>query len=151
MRKFLIPIINLVNVILVTIAFVLGNTSAATTSYSGTSSDLPRYYHLIWNAADKTNVLGIVGFFVLIFAAVLMLINFIPFKGRKCVAGVAGAAFIAAGVLILKTPAAADLGPVVLGSLELSGALIAMAVLVIIAGALSLVMTVLDLTAKEAK
>ena len=143
MRKFLNPIINLVNVILVTIAFILGNSLAIEADNMNQT-----YYELVWTNADKANIIGIVGFFVLIAAALLMLVNFLPMKARKFIAPLTGLMFIAAGVLFLKTPGAADQ---TFTNPELTGALIAMAVLVFIAGAFSLLMTVIDFTAKKAE
>lgn len=144
MRKFLIPIINLVNLILVSITFGLGN-NPAFTSDSGNSH---RYYQVVWNAADHANVIGIVGFFLFIAATALMVFNFLPVKVRKFTSIVAGGLFIAAGVLFLKTPGAADMNNV---NLKLTGSLVAMSVLVIIAGAFSLLMSLLDFTGKKAK
>lgn len=141
MRKFLIPIINLVNVILVSITFGLAN-NPAFTSDSGNSH---RYYQIVWNPADKPNVIGIIGFFLFVVAAALMLVNFLPIKARKCIAPLTGLMFIGAGVLFLMTPAAADMRNI---NMELSGSLIAMSVLVFVAGALSLLMSVLDFTKK---
>ena len=149
MRKFLIPIINLVNIILVSITFGLSVNPSAFDTHTGSSVSIGNYYQLVWNAADKVNVLGIVGFFLFIVAAAIMLFNFLPVKARKITSMVAGAMFISAGILFLKTPASTGISKVVIDSLELSGSLIAMSVLVIIAGAFSLLMTVLDLTAKK--
>ena len=143
MRKFLIPIINLVNLILVSITFGLGNNPAISSGHNN-----PRYYSLVWHAADHANVIGIVGFFLFIAAVALMVFNFLPVKARKITSIVAGGLFIAAGVLFLKTPGGADLFDV---DIKLTGSLIAMSVLVIIAGAFSLLMSLLDLTAKKEK
>jgi len=147
MRKFLIPIINLVNIILVSISYGLGNNTAVIDS---ALSDTPRgnYYQLVWNAADHANVIGIVGFFLFVIATALMLVNFLPIKARKVIAPITGAMFIGAGVLFLLTPGKADIHFI---EMKLTGSLIAMAVLVIIAGALTLVMSVLDFTAKKAE
>ena len=147
MRKFLIPIVNLVNIILVSISFGLANNTAVVDS---ALSNVARgnYYQLVWNASDKANVLGIVGFFLFIAAAALMLVNFLPFRSRKYTSVLAGGLFIASGVLFLKTPANAALHFI---KMDLTGSLIAMVVLVIIAGALSLGMAALDFTAKKAK
>ncbi len=151
MRKFLIPIINLVNVILVSIVFGISVNPSAFDTHTGSSVSVGNYYQLVWNPADKANVLGIVGFFLFVVVAAVMLFNFLPVKARKFTAAVAGAMFIGSGVLFLMTPASADLGKVVIDSLELSGSLIAMAVLVFVAGALSLAMAALDFTNKKAE
>ena len=148
MRKFLIPIINLVNLILVSITFGLGAKDGAAIDAGLNDIGRGNYYQLVWNASDKANVIGIVGFFLFVVAAALMLVNFLPLKARKCVAPLTGLMFIAAGVMFLLTPANAAIHFV---ELKLSGSLIAMAVLVFIAGALSLGMSVLDFTAKKAE
>ena len=145
MRKFLLPIINLVNVILISIAFGL---SPQTAVIDKALNDAPKgnYYQLVWGAADKANVIGIVGFFLFVAAVALMLVNFLPIKARKVTSGVTGALFIAAGVLFTKTQAGCVqtiLQP------QLTGAFMAMIVLTFIAGAFSLVMSVLEITAKN--
>lgn len=147
MRKFLIPIINLVNIILVSISFGLANNTSVV---DAGLHDAPRgnYYQLVWNASDKANVLGIVGFFLFVVAAAVMLFNFLPFKVRKFTSILAGGMFIAAGVLFLKTPGGAAIHYI---NMSLTGSLIAMAILVIIAGVLSLVMAALDFTSKKAE
>ena len=144
MRKFLIPIINLVNVILVSITFGLANNPAAKDG----DVNLARYYQMVWAKADKPNIIGIVGFFLFVVAVALMLVNFLPIKARKVIAPLTGLMLIGAGVLFLKTPESLCYNP---HELVLSGSLIAMAVLVIIAGALSLLMAVLDFTSKKAQ
>lgn len=147
MRKFLIPIINLVNVILVSITFGISvNTSAVDAGQN--SRPLGNYYQLVWNPADHVNVIGIVGFFLFVVAAALMLFNFLPLKARKCTSPLTGLLFVGAGVLFLLTPKTCDINPV---ELELTGSLIAMAVLVFVAGALTLAMAALDFTNKKAE
>ena len=147
MRKFLIPIINLVNIILVSISFGLANNTSV---IDAGLNDAPRgnYYQLVWNASDKANALGIVGFFLFIFAAAVMLFNFLPVKARKFTSVVAGGMFIAAGVLFMLTPANAAIHFI---KIELTGSFIAMAVLVILAGAFSLLMAALDFTSEKAE
>ena len=147
MRKFLIPIINLVNIILVSITFGISvNTSAIDAGLA--NKPLGNYYQFVWNPAKNANVIGIVGFFLFVVAAALMLFNFLPLKARKFTSVLTGLMFVGAGVLFLLTPESCDINPV---ELELTGSLIAMAVLVIIAGALSLAMAALDFTNKKAE
>lgn len=150
MRKFLLPIINLVNVILVSITFGLGKNSVGSIEYnSKLSTNLNNYYNVVWGHQEVVNTIGIIGFFLFILAVVLTVAAFLPVKARKFIAGVAGASYIAAGVLFLLTPSHFCIN--VLGTLKLSGSLIAMAVLVFIAGALSLGMAAIELTSKESK
>lgn len=144
MRKFLLPVINLVNIILVSIAFGLG----ANTAVTGTDNYTARgnYYQLIWERSF--NPVAIFGFFLFIFAVALVLVNFLPLKVRKFVTLLTGAAFIATGVIFLRTPYLS----ISMTNGEVTGSLIAMAVLVFVAGALSLLMSVIEfLPAKESK
>lgn len=147
MRKFLLPIINLVNIILTSIAFSLGTKTAVVEKIAGEVGK-GSYYQLVWNAADKANIFGIIGFFLFVGAAVFMLSLFIPVKCRKFTAILTGGLYIAAGVFFLKTPGSAN---ITLIKPQLTGSLIAMAVLVFICGALSLVMAAIDFSKKEAK
>lgn len=145
MRKFILPIINLVNVILVGIAFILSGRVGALDGHNSKT-----FYELVW-LNQNANVIGIVGFFLFVLAAAVTLAVFIPFPGRKYASAVGGAMHIAAGVLILLTPKAADVLWIET-NFEKTGALIAMAVLVIIAGAFTLGMSVLEfLEKKESK
>lgn len=146
MRKFLLPIINLVNIILTSIAFGLGSKTAVVDKALGEVGK-GSYYQLVWNSADHANVLGIIGFFLFVAAAAFMLTLFIPVKCRKFTALLTGALYIGAGVLFLMTPGACDVAII---KPVLTGSLIAMAVLVFIAGGLSLVMGLLDFK-KESK
>lgn len=150
MRKFLLPIINLVNVILVSITFGLAKLSGATDVSLAHEPPLPNFYNLVWGHQEVANVIGIVGFFLFVFAVALTVVGFIPMKSRKCIVGTAGAMYIAAGVLFLLTPQNYCYGNETT-VLELSGSLIAMAVLVFVAGALSIGMLALELTEKKEK
>lgn len=143
MRKFLLPIINLVNIILVSIAWGISKPSAV---LNGDGTGCGNWYQLIFGA-NQHNIVGIVGFALFVAACALMLVNFLPIKGRKVLTAGAGALFISAGILMLKTPAAAN--QVYKGGMELSGSFIAMAVLIFVAGALSLLMSVIEITAKK--
>ena len=148
MRKFLLPIINLVNVVLVSIAWGLsGKTAVIDAARSDAASG--NIYQVIWEGQVSThnvNAMGIVGFFLFILACALMLMAFIPFKARKFTTCLGGLSFIAAGVLFLNAPwhaARAIYKP------ELTGAIIAIAVLLFIAGAFSLVMSIIEFLEKK--
>ena len=145
MRKFLLPIINLVNVILVSIAFGL---SANTAVVDGNEVAKGNYYQMVWGAAEKPNMLGIIGFFLFIVAALLTLICFLPLKGRKFLALLTGVAYVGTGALVLMTLKGWNY---YIFEPEMTGSLIAMAVLIFCAGALSLVMGVIELSAKKEK
>ena len=148
MRKFLLPIINLVNVVLVSIAWGLsGKTAVIDAARSDAASG--NIYQVIWEgevASHNVNAMGIVGFFLFILACVLMLLAFIPFKARKFTTCLGGLSFIAGGVLFLNAPwhaARAIYKP------ELTGAIIAIAVLLFIAGAFTLVMSIIEFFEKK--
>ena len=147
MRKFLLPIINLVNLILVSIAWGLSGKSAIIDAGNG---DLAcgNMYQIIWEGS-KANAIAIVAFFLFILGCALTLAAFIPAKWRKFVACGAGASYIAAGVLFLLSPKTYNYAMV---KPELTGAFIAICVLILIAGAFSLCMSALEfLSKKESK
>lgn len=140
MKRILSPIINLVSLILVGVAFGLAGLTAATQGNKAEGS-AGSYYTLVWNPYGpelKThNVLGIVGFFLLCVAALVLLVAFLP-KIRKFVAPVGGLMLIGAGVLALLTPK--QVNPL----LTNKPGLIAMAVLLFVAAAFELVITALE-------
>ena len=148
MRKFLLPIINLVNVVLVSIAWGLSGKTAVIDAARNDAA-CGNIYQVIWEgeaAAHNANAMGIVGFFLFILACALMLISFIPSKPRKFFTCLGGLSFIASGVLFLNAPwhsARAIFKP------ELTGAIIAIAVLIVIAGAFMLVMSIIEISEKK--
>ena len=162
MKKFLLPIMNLVNVVLVSIIFGLGGQTALNfidTNNSKTAKGT--WYQLVWTGyyADggKTagNVIGIIGFFLFVVAVAAILVAFLPTKFRKWVSVGMGAALIAAGVLFLITPFHAGLSEAIISNSKITSELIGMAVLAFVAGAISLGMAALEIVPmflkKEAK
>lgn len=143
MRKFLLPIISIVNLILAGIAFGLGANTAA---YSPADSTIGagNYYQLVWN---QPQVIGMLAFFFFVFAVFFTLVYFIPFKHRKFANLVIGALFIGGGVCTLLVPANAYIMPKL--SYTLTGSLIAMVVLMFVAGGLTLLASLLEFTEKE--
>ena len=144
MRKFLLPVINIVNLILVGIAFGLGGNTAIY-SPKGDTHPIGNYYQVIWN---QPNVLGLVAFFLFVVGVFLLLVTLVPFKGRKFVALVNGGMLIASGILTL------GLGnelarPASNPSFENSGSLIAFTVLLFIAGGLAILIALLELFMKK--
>ena len=144
MRKFLLPIINLVNLILVSIAWGLSGKTAVIDAGNG---DLAcgNMYQVIWQGAEA-NPIAIVAFFLFIFGCAAMLVAFIPAKWRKFVSACEGALFIAAGILFLlstKTYHYSFVKP------ELTGAFIAICVLTLIAGAFACGMAALEFFEKK--
>lgn len=144
MRKFLLPIINLVNLILVSIAWGLSGKSAV---IDAGNKDLAcgNMYQVIWEGS-KANVIGIVAFFLFIVGCALTLVAFLPVKWRKFVSCGAGVAYVAAGVMFLLSPKSYDFAIV---KPVLTGAFIAICVLILIAGAFSLCMSVLEFLGKK--
>ena len=149
MRKFLLPIINLVNLILVSIAWGLTGKSALVSESSKISYGYGNFYEVIWDgqvANQNVNAMGIVAFFVFILGCALLLGAFLPVKARKFISCGEACAFIASGVLFLIMPfhtARATVEP------KLTGAMIAIAVLVLIAGAFSACMAAIEFLGKK--
>lgn len=136
MKKFILPVINLVSIVLSAVIFGLGANSAV---YRGeTSNGQGNWYQLVWTITKQPTIVGLLGFFLFVFAVFFALVTMVPFKGRKfCVCAV-GAMFIAAGVMFLMTPGAVYTG-VNAASYIKSDSLIAMAVLAFVAGGLELI------------
>ena len=97
MRKFLSPVINLVSLILVGIAYGLAGITA---SKVVDKTSMGNYYQLVWNHGVS---LAIVGFFLLVVGTVAVLATFIP-KCRKFSGPLSVALLVAAGVFALLTP-----------------------------------------------
>ena len=134
MRKIISPIVNLVSLILVGIAYGLaGLTAANDVAGNGVGS----YYQLVWG---NINTFNLVGFFLMIAATVFVFLTFIP-KGRKFIAILTGGLLIAAGVMALYAPA-----QVAQNHLPLTNqpGLIGMAVLLFVAGGFSLIISALE-------
>lgn len=138
MRKILSPIINLVSLILVGIAYGLAGISAAN-DVAGVS--VGSYYQLVWG---NINTFNMVGFFLLIAATLFVLLTFIP-KGRKVLAFLSGALLIASGVMALLMPShVAGINP-----LTNQPGLIGMAVLLFVAGGFELVIMGIEFALKD--
>ena len=148
MRKFLLPIINLVNLILVSVAWGLSNQTAVI-DVGQTVSDIPcgTLYDITWMGASA-NWIAIIAFFLFIFGCAAILVAFLPMKARKFVSCAAGVMLVAAGVLFflsLKTYDRYIVTP------EFTGAFIALNVLILCAGAFSLCMSAIEFFQKKAK
>ena len=146
MRKFLLPIINLVNLILISIAWGLSGKTAIIDAGNGDYA-CGNMYQVIWQGKEA-NPVAIVGFFLFIFGCAAMLAAFIPAKWRKFVSCGAGALFIASGVLFLCSPKTYDYP---IAKPELTSAFIAICVLILIAGAFSLAMSAVEFFGKKTK
>lgn len=144
MRKFLLPIINLVNLILVSIAWGLSGKSAVIDAGNGDKA-CGNMYQIIW-FGSKANGVAIVAFFLFCFACAATLIAFLPVKWRKYVSCTAGAFYIASGIMFLLSPKTYDFAMV---KPELTGAFIAICVLILIAGAFSCCMAAIEFLGKK--
>ncbi len=147
MRKFLSPILNVINLILVSIAWGLSGQSAVLETANHTEVGRGNIYQVIF-MGTKPNILAIVGFGLLCLACLALLVAFLPLKARKFVACVEGLSFIGAGVLFLigSVPPHYDCSII---EPKLSSALIAICVLLFVAGAFSLLMTALEFAGKK--
>ena len=140
MRKLLSPVINLVSLVLVGIAYGLAGISAAN---NVAKTSVGNYYQLVW---DNPSGLTVAGFFIIILATVVLLITFLP-KGRKCTSLFAAILLIVGGVFVLLTPnEVAKLGSL---PLTIQPALIGMATLLFVAAAFELIIACLEFTAKK--
>ena len=146
MRKFLLPIINVVNLILVSIAWGL-STKTALLDTARNDAKSGNLYEIVW-MGEKANAMGIIAFFLFIFGCALMLAAFLPIKARKYITCANGAFFIASGILFLLAPKTYDRAII---EVKYTGAFIAIAVLILVAGAFAALMSVLEFTEKKEK
>jgi len=141
MKKFIVPIINLVSIILASVVFGLGANTAV--EFKATETASGNWYQLVWNYVEPLKVIAVVGFFLFVVAVFLCLVTMIPFKFRLVGLCLAGLMFVGAGVMFLLTPDA------VFGSKAAlygkTDSFIAMIVLVFVAGGLELLATAVDL------
>ncbi len=141
MKKFIVPIINLVSIILASVVFGLGSTSAV--KFTPRDEVAGNWYQLVWNYVEPLKVIAVVGFFLFVVAVFLCLVTMIPFKFRLVGLCLAGLMFVGAGVMFLLTPGA------VFGSKAAlygkTDSFIAMIVLVFVSGGLELLATAVDL------
>ena len=140
MRRILVPILGLVSLVLLGIAFGLASLSIATRVASDTVVGVS-YYQAVWQG-DNLNALNIVGFFLLCFAPLFVLCGLLPLKVRKFILIGAALVSIAAGVFILILPNFYFGSEV--SKYSVNGGLIATGVLAIVAGALECLGALLD-------
>ena len=148
MRKFLLPVINLINLILVSIAWGLSaakENDSALIDAGRNDFGCGNLYQVVWGGSHA-NVIAIIAFFAFILGCVLMLAAFLPIKARKFIACAEGLAFVAAGVLFILSPKTYDYE---IAEVEFTGRFIAIIVLILIAGAFSLLMSAIDFTGKK--
>jgi hypothetical protein len=150
MRKFIFSIVSIVNMILLGIAFGLGSNSAANVSDS--EKAIGNYYQLVFRGPSGANpaALNIVAFCLFVAGAAIVVFALIPFKFRKFVNILGGLVLIGGGVLTLFVPtnymeASADH----ISKFASTGSLIAMSVLMIVAGALALGAAIIELLPKK--
>ncbi len=140
MRKILLPILSLVSVILVAIAFGIAAQTAATRV---DGSNFGNYYQLVFERGS--NVFALLSFILLVVGSVVLVFCLIPTKFRKFVLPVGSVLLIVSGVFMILAPKhAQDVAP-----LTVTGSMTATAVLVIVAGAVLCLMTVLSFLGKK--
>ncbi len=138
MRKFLSPVINLLSLILVGIAYGLAGITAA---HNVNDNSIGSYYQIVW---QNPNGFSVTGFFLIIAATVAVIALFIP-KCRKITGSLASVLLITGGVFALLTPSKVQEVPGVT-TLPVSNqpGLIGMAVLLFVAAFFSLVIVCLE-------
>lgn len=135
MKKFILPVINLISLILSGIVFGLGANTAVEFKFG--NDPRGNWYQLVWwENSYGPNAIGIVGFFIFIAAVFFALVTMIPFKGRKFCVPFVGLLFIAAGLLFFFTPTGYFLSDV--SKYNITDSFVAMMVLVFVAGGLEL-------------
>lgn len=143
MKRFILPVINLIALIISAVIFGLGANSAVHWVDS-VSDGRGNWYQLVWDMADKPTVVGVLGFFFFVVAVVACLVAMVPFKARKYVEVCVGALFIAAGVMFLLTPDKVFTGANAANYIKTSS-LIAMSILAFVSGGLTLIGAGIDL------
>lgn len=139
MKKFILPAINLIALVLSAVVFGLGANSAV---YLKTATNgAGNWYQLVWTVAPGT-IVPLIGFFAFCLAAFIALVTMIPFKARKFCVLAAALLFIATGVMFLLTKDAVYSAHKELYSM--TDSFIAMAVLVFVAGGLELIGSVVE-------
>lgn len=140
MRKIISPIINIVSLILVGIAYGLAGITAA---YDAADNSVGNFYQLVW---DNPNAFSLVAFFLMIAATVAVLFVFIP-KGRVVTSILTAGLLIASGVMALMVPGkVATVNP-----LTNQPGLIGMAVLLFVAGGFSLIIAMFEIALRKSE
>lgn len=146
MKKFILPVINLIALVLSAVVFGLG----ANTAVNFGSVAQGNWYQLVWTPYTNLegnsvySLIAILGFFFFVFAAFFALVTMVPFKGRKFGVCLAGALFIAAGVMFLLTMGDVFKYYAAISEFKKTDSFTAMAVLVFVAGGLELVGACID-------
>lgn len=134
MKKFILPVIGLIALILVGITFGLGANSAV--YFVEETLGRGNWYQLVWTIKG-VSVIGCVGFFLLCVGSFFGLIALVPFKFSKFLMALVGLMFIGAGVMFLLTPGSVYSG-INANLYHKTSSYIAMIVLVFVAGGLDL-------------
>ena len=148
MRKIIVSVLNLVNLVLLGITFGLGTLTAG---LDRQGQSIGTYYQLVWPAnAAYFQALNVIGFFALCIAAGLTLFLVVPLSFRKFVSAGNAALLIFTGVVTLLVPTIYNQGSAL--PVTNQGGLIGMGVLLFVAAAISAFGAVLEFLAeKEAK
>ena len=104
MKKFILPVINLISMVLAGVIFGLGANTAV--EFKPTGAGAGNWYQLVWELSEKPNLFGLIGFFLLCVGAFALLVTLLPFKARKYVVLVVGLMLVGAGVMFFLSPRA---------------------------------------------
>ena len=140
MKKFILPAINLIALVLSAVVFGLGANSAV---YLKTAANgAGNWYQLVWTVAPGT-VIPLVGFFAFCVAVFLTLVfMFIPLRISRFGVLISGLLFAATGAMFLLSKDAVYSAHKEL--YHMTDSFIAMAVLVFVAGGLELIGSVVE-------
>lgn len=158
MKKVLALILSISVIILLGVAFGVGGLPGAYVPSSDLAShQIGNYYTIVWNSAhiliQNGNIFGfvmnLVHFFLFCIGSFFALIALVPFKKVKFLDCILGVVFLAVGVLTFFVPTFFLMGSEQAGDVGLGGGLVAMGVLILVAGVLEICKAVLLFTEKE--
>lgn len=138
--KKIAPFVNILVLVLLAIVWPLG---AAVALYvpaltgTGIASDIGNFYQVVWGHGSNTpHIAAIVGFILLSVGSLVIIPAFIPHKLQRVLLVVIAVFFVAAGTIFLLLPILyKSVNPYTL-DVKLGGSVIAMSVLLIVAGVL---------------
>lgn len=141
MRKFLLPLLSLVNIVLLAVVFGVAAQNVGTRV---DGSNFGNYYQLVFERGQ--NLFALISFICLVVGGFFTLVNLLPLKARKFTSVFHALVVIASGVFMLLGANKA------LEKITVSGSLVAIAVLMFVAGFVSILMALLEFSKKsEAK
>jgi len=136
MRK-IIPFVNIFVLVLLAIVWPLGAAVALYVSSligEGVASDIGNFYQVVWGFGSNLSAAMVVGFMLLSVGSLLLIPAFIPMKLQKILLGVIALFFVASGIIFLLLPTLYQAANETALTIKLGGSVIAMSVLLIVAG-----------------